>query len=872
MKRIYASIIAVLLISTCIISCSKTGTMLYDEILLNEGWTVQSSAHAKQDGRTLSSPGANTDDWYNATVPSTVMGVLTAEGLYKDLMTGTNYKNADRSIFDTAWWYRTTFELPGLTEGKHVKLLFDGLSYRADIWLNGELIASKDSIFGPFCRFSFDITHLAQEKNILAVEVYRAQKADLNIGFVDWNPRPLDENMGLFREVRVITTGAVDMTNTWVKTKVNTETLDEAWLSIETQLNNKSDEEITGNIKGTIEDIEFSVPVKLAANETKKIEILAEDIKKLHIKNPRLWWCNTLGTPELYQMDLKFEVGNKVSASEKVTFGIREVETYITDQGHKGFILNGQKVLIKSAGWTDDIFLRDTPESNEKQVKYVADMNLNSIRFENIWGTSSNIYDLCDRYGLLAIIGWSCQWEWEAYLGTPEDEIYSNIRTQADMDLQVRFMNDQALWLRNHPSIIAWMGGSDKLPRPELEKRFVDLLSQIEDCAYIGAAKTHVSSVSGPTGMKMYGPYEYVGPNYWFIDNKYGGGYGFNTETGVGAQLPVLESIRKFIPEDELWPINKTWDYHCTTSAAALNSLDVLTNVIDNKYGKSNNLKEYLDAANLISYESTKSMFEAFRINKAEGTGIVQWMLNSAWPSLYWQLYDYYLIPTAAYYAVKTANKPIQLIYSYKDNGIYIVNETLAKAEGLKADIKLLSVDSKLLFEKEEQLSAGPNTAVKFTEIDNPAKNAFLSLSLADKDGTVIAENFYALSSQQDAYAWEKTSWVGTPMTAYADFKDIRNIAKADLNISATTDANNYTINIELENKGTNIAFFTELLIKDANGEVLQPVFWSDNYVSILPGEKKTVHCKVDNKSLFENVKKLQVKGWNIGNSEISLK
>lgn len=872
MKRIYASIIAVLLISTCIISCSKTGTMLYDEILLNEGWTVQSSAHAKQDGRTLSSPGANTDDWYNATVPSTVMGVLTAEGLYKDLMTGTNYKNADRSIFDTAWWYRTTFELPGLTEGKHVKLLFDGLSYRADIWLNGELIASKDSIFGPFCRFSFDITHLAQEKNILAVEVYRAQKADLNIGFVDWNPRPLDENMGLFREVRVITTGVVDMTNTWVKTKVNTETLDEAWLSIETQLNNKSDEEITGNIKGTIEDIEFSVPVKLAANETKKIEISAEDIKKLHIKNPRLWWCNTLGTPELYQMDLKFEVGNKVSASEKVTFGIREVETYITDQGHKGFILNGQKVLIKSAGWTDDIFLRDTPESNEKQVKYVADMNLNSIRFENIWGTSSNIYDLCDRYGLLAIIGWSCQWEWEAYLGTPEDEIYSNIRTQADMDLQVRFMNDQALWLRNHPSIIAWMGGSDKLPRPELEKRFVDLLSQIEDCAYIGAAKTHVSTVSGPTGMKMYGPYEYVGPNYWFIDNKYGGGYGFNTETGVGAQLPVLESIRKFIPEDELWPINKTWDYHCTTSAAALNSLDVLTNVIDNKYGKSNNLKEYLDAANLISYESTKSMFEAFRINKAEGTGIVQWMLNSAWPSLYWQLYDYYLIPTAAYYAVKTANKPIQLIYSYKDNDIYIVNETLAKAEGLKADIKLLSVDSKLLFEKEEQLSAGPNTAVKFTEIDNPAKNAFLSLSLADKDGTVIAENFYALSSQQDAYAWEKTSWVGTPMTAYADFKDIRNIAKADLNISATTDANNYTINIELENKGTNIAFFTELLIKDANGEVLQPVFWSDNYVSILPGEKKTVHCKVDNKSLFENVKELQVKGWNIGNSEISLK
>jgi len=871
MKKLFLQIALPVVLCIYLVSCTSTETVVAQEILLSQDWAVQSSAKIGQDGKALSSSGINTKDWYPASVPSTVMGTLTQNGLYKDLLIGTNYKDADKSIFDVSWWYRTNFKLPKIEKGEHIKLQFDGLTYRANIWLNGEQIASKDDVYGPFCRFSFDITNKVQNDNVLAVEIFRAQSGEPNIGFVDWNPRPLDENMGIFREVRVVVSGAVEMNNTWVQSKVNTETLNEAWLNIETQLVNDSDKEVKGNLEGQIEGITFLVPVSLSAKEKKTVKITPEEVKGLNIKNPRLWWCNNMGTPELYDLELKFVTDNKISAQDKITFGIRQVETYLTEGGHKGFKLNGKKVLIKSAGWTDDIFLRDTPMSNETQVQYVKDMNLNMIRFENVWGTSRNIYELCDHYGLMALVGWSCQWEWNVYYGTPDDE-FGSVKTEADMELLTRFLNDQVTWLRNHPSIIAWMVGSDKLPRPELEKKYLELYPKIDDRPYIGAAKGLESPLSGKTGMKMLGPYEYVGANYWFLDTNYGGAYGFNTETGPGPQLPVMESIEKMIPQDKLWPINNTWNYHCTTAPDVLNSLDVLTKAIDGTFGKSQNLDQYLNRAHLLNYQSTKSMFEAFRLNKAEATGIVQWMLNSAWPSLYWQLYDYYMIPAPAYYGVKEANEPVQLIYNYKDNGIYIVNESVTDMKDIKAVIRGFSIDSKSLYEKEITISVNANGVSKIYEIDNTAKNSFLFLSLSDNQNKFISENFYTLSAHQDTYFWDKTDWVGTPMSGYSDFKDLDKLPKSELKIKVTSEGNEKnSLSVEIENPSSTIAFFTQSLLKDTNGEVVYPVYWNNNYISILPGEKKVLNCVFDHNSLNSKPAKLQIKGWNIDEQIVNL-
>lgn len=867
MKNQFISLGSLLFTACFFVACSQDEAGgVARKTVLADGWQVQSSEKVNPlSGEVLSTHKAVTDGWYRATVPSTVMGVLTADGQYPGLLEGENYKRIDRTPFDASWWYRKAFTLPALAAGEHASLTFDGVSYAANVWLNGTLIASRDSLCGPFRQFTFDITPYVQPENVLAVEVFRAQPGDPNIGFVDWNPRPADESMGIFREVYTTVTGSVAMAHTAVRTKVNTQTLDEAWLTVETQLTNHSAEAVDGKLVGFIEERVFSLPVSLKPGETKIVKVTPEQAKELHLTNPRLWWCNDLGTPEMYRLDLTFKADNQVSDCATVDFGVREIKDYFTPEGHRGFLLNGKPVLVRSAGWTDDIFLRDTPASNETQVQYVKDMKLNSIRFENIWGTSQNIYDLCDRYGLMALVGWSCHWEWEPYLGSACDE-YGGIKSEEQMNLIARSLKDQVLWLRNHPSIIAWYVGSDMTPRPELEKRYMAFLPEIDDRPYVSAAKMMFSDLTGSSGMKMNGPYEYVGPNYWYIDTLYGGAFGFNTETGIGAQLPVIESIKKMIPAEKLWPMDAAaWNYHCTTSTTAMNKLDVLTQTINSKYGKAKDLNDYLKKADLLNYEGTRAMFEAFRVNAPQTTGIVQWMLNSAWPSFYWQLYDYYLVPTAAYYGVKKANQAQQLIYNYKEKAVYAVNES-REAIDLVGTYTLYGLDSQLIEEQTMYLGVPPGSVVKMCDIPAVTDNAFLFLTLLDGHGDRLTNNLYCLSANEDEYHWEQTNWVHTPLKSTADFQKLSALPESECTViamSARWEKENLVVEPVLKNNTPYIAFFTRLSLKDEHGELLRPVFWEDNYITLLPGEMRAVSCTIPTAVAADKAITLTVSGWN---------
>ncbi|MCD8081855.1 MAG: hypothetical protein LUF04_16110 [Bacteroides sp.] len=437
-----------------LLSCQSRESVQHRQILLADDWYIHSSAGLEIDGSVLSTPQISTEGWYPTSVPTTVMGALSTNGLYEGILEGVAYKEIDRAPYEVPWWFRTSFPLPPLSEGQTARLQLDGLSYSANVWINGRQIADRIHCRGPFRQFSLDITPYLQEENVLAIEIFRAEGGDPNIGFVDWNPRPADESMGLYREVRILVSGEVEMKHSRVHTTVNLETLDEAWLNVETTLTNRGTSPVKGKLRGTFDGKTFSVPVTLAAGEEKVVSVDATQARQLHVSQPRLWWCHQLGSPEMYRMQLEFVADNKVSDSQQVDFGIRQIEDYFTEEGHRGFRLNGKEVLVRSAGWTDDMFLRDTPQTNEIQVRYVKDMNLNSIRFENIWGNSQNIYDLCDRYGLLALVGWSCQWEWEHYIGSPVDQ-FGGIMTEETMDLIAESLNDQVLWLRNHPSIIA---------------------------------------------------------------------------------------------------------------------------------------------------------------------------------------------------------------------------------------------------------------------------------------------------------------------------------------------------------------------------------------------------------------------------------
>ncbi|HEY8936912.1 MAG TPA: glycoside hydrolase family 2 protein, partial [Cyclobacteriaceae bacterium] len=455
--------------------------------------------------------------------------------------------------------------------------------------------------------------------------------------------------------------------------------------------------------------------------------------------------------------------------------------------------------------------------------------------------------------------------------GKPCDD-FGGIQTEAEMNLMVESLDNQVKWLRAHPSVISWFVGSDKLPKPELETRYKKLLSVIDNRPYVAAAANIKSTISGTTGVKMNGPYEYEGPNYWYIDKEHGGAFGFNTETGPGPQIPAKETILKMIPQDKLWPINDMYSYHCTTAQEAFNKLDVFNEAVASRFGKSDNLDDYILKSNAVQYEAMRGMFEAFHVNQSKTTGIVQWMMNSAWPSFYWHLYDYYLLPTSAYYAAKKANEPLQLMYNYGDHGIYIVNELNADQKKLKSRIQLWSVDGKSLFAKEVDTDVASLMSTKLIDLPKINGVGFLSLELFNSENKSVADNFYWLSGKEDEYHWDKTTWAYTPMKSYADFKALNTMPRTDVKVTLDKidDSENLIIDVTLKNSNA-IAFFLNLDLKSANGEILRPVFWSDNYVSLLPNETKHLKCSVS-KKIAQNAASLEISGWNIPALKIDVK
>ena len=799
------------------------------DICLSQGWKLQSSKNLDK-------------TWYQAEVPSTVRGAL---GHNED--------------FTVPWIYEKEFSLSKLRDSQNAFLEFDGISYRANIWLNGHLVADKNSVYGPYRQFRFNVTNLIAEENVLRVEVFGARDGEFNIGFVDWNPRPEDESMGIFRPVWLRFSEEVSVHNPVVRSRVDTSTLKRAWLDVEVGLENNTSAPVEGHLVLKMEGRKFSKKVLLGPGELKTVNVDASQAAMLDIKSPKLWWCHNMGKPEMHRMDVEFVVGKKNSDTQSVDFGIRQIDSYFTPEGHRGYILNGRKVLIKGAGWTDDIYLRNPDARNEIELSYVKDMNLNAVRFENIWGTSQNVYDLCDRMGLLALVGWSCFWEWEVYSRTPNDK-YGCIKSEEEMDLIAESLHNQVVWLRNHPSIIAWYVGSDMLPRPELEKKYLKVLSRVDTTRpYVGASKALVSEVSGPTGMKMVGPYDYQAPSYWYCKEAPGGSFGFNTETGIGAQMPMRESIEKMIPLESLWPVGEEYDRRCTTAAEAMHSLDVLKDVMSSRYGQASDLDDFLRKAHHLDYDGTRAMFEGFRVARPASTGVIQWMLNSAWPSVYWQLYDWYLTPCASYYSVKKACAPHQLVYNYQDKHIYAVNDEGSGFAG-KACWELYSIEGRRLHSGETPFEIGADSSVCLDEIPVNDGVTFLFLNLKDKKGNLIQDNTYALSSVEDITDWEHYNWIRIPLKQCADYTSLDDMPYAKVNYTFKRVSSN-SYEVLLENDSDCVAFFLRLSVKDGNGELVTPAYWEDNFISLTPGQKRAVKVKIPKsrgKVTFE------LNGWNL--------
>jgi len=831
--------------------------------ILNDNWKMQSSIQVSVNGDRLSQSDFQTENWYPVQVPSTVLAALVADEQYTNIYSGENLAAIPTDQFNHSWWYRTPFDLPDLTRGNRTRLRFEGINYRANIWFNGRKVAEADTILGAFRVFELDITHLIRKQsNVLAVEVFPPQPGDFSIGFVDWNPAPPDKNMGIWRDVKIVSSGSVAIENPFVSTKVNLQGKTNADVFVDAILYNSSDKEISGYLRGQIGDKQFEWPLTISADERFSLHLDSKMIPELHLKDPKLWWPIHLGDPNLYDMNLQFVADNLILDEQQITFGVRKIESYFNAAGHRGFKINGNNVLIRGAGWVDDLLLADTPEKTEAQILYVKHMNLNTIRLEGFWGKDQTLYDLCDRHGIMIMAGWSCQWEWEDYLGKACDQ-FGGITTEDDIKLISKSWEDQIQFFRNHPSVIAWFGGSDMLPRPALEKQYLTALkNQDTTRVYLAAAANLKSELSGRTGVKMNGPYDYVPPVYWYEDTSNGGAYGFNTETGPGPQPPPLSSLKRMIPSEQLWPINKVWEYHCGRNE--FNTLNRYKNALDKRYGPSIDAADFTRTAQMANYEAIRPMYEAFAAHKFNSTGVIQWMLNSAWPEMYWQLYDYYLMPNGAFYGARKANAPMQLIYDYDKEEIFLNNDFLQDQKELFARIQIYNKDSRLLLEDTLSLQAKANSVQKIFSVPKVSGNEgiwFLDLTLKQKDKTV-ARNFYWLSQKKDKLDYSKSTWFVTPQKQFSNFKGLRSLAETQVTykIKKHIGSGFDKIQVKCENSGKYIAFGVEMILNDANGNQILPVFWDDNYFSLLPGEQRTITVSY---STDVNSEQIQVKGWN---------
>lgn len=853
--------------------CARHGEPVVNARTLTGGWQLQAASEVAAEPAALSQPGFDAAGWYAAEVPVTPMAAMVAAGLYPELYLGTRLAEVDTVQFQQPWWYRTEFDLSADDAKKVARLAFDGINYAADIWLNGELVAGRDQVLGAFRTHRLDVSsRLVAGRNALAVAVHPPQPGDFTIGFVDWNPRPPDNNMGIWRPVTLRLTGPVSLDDVAVTTDLDLPGGKAGRASVTATVKNHGAEQVLSAVTGRIGTVEFSADVILAPGEEQVVSFTPDEYDVLSFDQPRLWWPHTMGEPSLYDLEVTAEVDGRVSDTASATFGFREVGTYLNPEGHRGFTVNGLPVLIRGGGWVDDLLLADSPAKIDAQLAYVKHMGLNTIRLEGFWGSSQYLYDAADREGVLIMPGWSCQWEWEDYLGKPVSEQYGGVLEPAEMDLVAASLADQIRWLRNHPSIFTWVLASDLLPHPDLERRYHAVLADLDttrpplvSCGWLE------SEVSGPTGVKMRGPYDWVPPRYWWEDRERGGAYGFNTETGPGPQPPPLESVRRMIPPEHLWPIDEVWEFHCGRNE--FNDMDRYQEALDRRYGSSSSAEEFLMKAQVASYEAIRPMFESFAANRPLSTGLIQWMLNSAWPETYWQLYDWYLMPTGAFYGARAACRPLNLAYDYAGRSVYAINDTRHRAEDLKATVRVLDLQTRELLVEELDLALDAGASQPVLDLGELAASTpvyFLDLRLRDGSGVELARNFYWLSTKPDVLDYDNSLWFVTPTKEFADFSALRDLPEVELEVAAAARPADGSPEIEvtLVNPSEALAFFVELRVVGGEGLSVLPVLWEDNYVSLLPGERRVIAARFPQAEDLSGTR-LIVSGWNVAEVDV---
>ncbi|MEV6969244.1 hypothetical protein AB0M47_29445 [Hamadaea sp. NPDC051192] len=864
--RIFA--VAVLLIALVPVGPTAADGATVGSTELKSGWALRSATGLADTGATISQVGYSTAGWNPVTLPSTVLAGLVANNVYQNIYVGQNLKNVP-ALTGQDWWYRGEFTAAAAAADQAYWLRFGGITYRAQIWLNG--VQLDANAVGSLAAHEYNVTSTIRpgQANALAIRVTPAKPgcADLSFCTVDWNPEVPDMNAGLWGKTRLETTGPVALRDPYVKTVLPLPATNAADLTVYADAVNATSAPVTTTVTGTISKpgqptVTVSQTVTLAAGERREIAFDPAAYPQLHLANPVLWWPYQFGSPERYQLSLSAAVAGSTSDTKSVDFGVRQVTDYrttVNGTAFAGYRINGQNILFRGGGYMWDMLQRWDTKTNAAHVRYVKEMGLNTIRLEGTLG-NEELYDLADAAGVLIMPGFTCCSAWENDSGWSTEQTQV---AQASLETQLRS-------LRAHPSVFVWAYGSDQPPTAAHLTAYKSIATRLH---WQNPTLDNVATWSNANaGVKMDGPYKWAPPVLWWDTTKAGSAFGTTGEEGTEAP-PPLESLQKFIPAGELWPIGATWNYHAGKAGSVFADIGMYTDGLNRRYGTATSAADYALKAELMNYENTRAFFEAWNSHEySQSFGTIFWMLNSAWPSVHWNLYDYYFKPGGGFFGAKKADEPVHIAYDYATKKVFVVNSTLAARAGLTATATLHTIPNlATVSTTTAPVTATANASTQALTVPTPnglTSTYFLRLQLKDGSGAVVSNNLYWYSTTPDALG-KKSNWYSTTTKTFANLTGLNSLpSNPSVTSSATRSVSGgqETVSITLTNTSSaNLAFFLrpEIIAGSGGTEVL-PVTYTENYVSLWPGESTTITAAYATADLGGQAPYLRLRGYNV--------
>ncbi len=841
---------------------------LSDAVTLQSGWQLQDIAKVPDKGDAISTAGYTPAHWLQATVPGTVLTSLVNDGVYPEPLYGENNRTIPESLSRTSYWYRTQVNVPLTFTGRQVWLNFEGINYTAEVWVNGH---SLGNIRGAFTRGKFNVTPFVRPGQMTVVAVLiqppphpgtprdhtQASGTITNGGILsqdgptfidtqswDWIPVIRDRDMGIWQKVTLAASGAVIIENPLVTSHLPLPRTDTADLSVEATVHNVTAAPQSGALTGEFEGGSFSVPVTLAAGESKLIKLTPASTAVLHVANPRLWWPNGYGKPELYSLHLSFALGGAPSDSRDVSFGIREITYALPGSDNLALSVNGVPVMCKGGDWGMDEAMKRIPrERLEAQIRFHQLANVNMIRNWVGQSTGEDFYDLCDRHGIMI---------WDEFFepnpsdsGRREAGVNNDSLDVRDIPMYLANVREKVLRFRNHPSIVLWCGRNEGDPGPAaVAAGLLQIMKELEPVRLY-----HPNSNDG-AGVKSSGPYAWRVPQDYYT---FGAAEAFKTELG-SVSIPTLESIKAMMPEKDWNTINDDWAIHDLLRGAQSAQGRLYQDLLAQRYGVSANLAEFARKSQLACYESYRAMYEGrFAKLFKPATGVLTWMSNPSQPSFVWQYYSYDLEPLASLYGTQKACEPVHVMMNQANFNLMVVNNTPAALAGLTARVRVFSLDGTLKSDRTVPVTAPASAVTDAGAIVFPTDLSpvhFVKLELKNEAGRTVSDNFY---------------WRALPANA-ADYTSLDKIAPAalDANIVRHDADGHCLLDVTLANHGSSIAVMAHLQLRraDTNARVL-PAYYSENFVSLLPGESRTITVEADAGKLGGAPALVMLDGWN---------